>query len=324
MEPRVLALRQAAVCLLAAGGLAVAGCGDDDAGERPVFGNPEPTPRTEPPERVPPPYRPGPAEAYPDGKRIAAMFAQRALTYPRGSTPTDVARAVGGARVAVSGLAATIAPAVDPDSASTAEVIYPQLSGVTPTTLGAMVIVRQTLEPEGSDPRSVERVLDVRLTLNGRGWELEQIGDVGGSEVSRPEALSPAAERVLDDPGIEMSDSARWDVYRGGVDDGLLEALADAGRTHDFAVGILSSGHPANVWATTRRSAHSFGFAADIYKVDGRLVIDQREVGTPAYELAASLARSATQLGSPWVFGPGSFSDAVHQDHLHLQSSPTA
>lgn len=318
--PALVALR--ALCLVVAGALAAAGCGGDDDAARPTTGAAPGSESTPASHRRPAPYRPRPGEAYPQGKRIAAAAALRATTYPPGSTPEDVARSIGRSTVGDRALAAAIAPAVDPDSASTAEVVYPQLSGVTPTSLGAMVIVRQMLESDEGESRSVERVVDVRLTLAGGRWLLDRIGDVGGRAVERPETLSPAAERVLDDPGTELTDSARWDIYRGGVDEGLLVALADAGRRHDFAVGILDSGHPPNVWATPRRSAHSVGYAADIYEVDDRLVIDQRAVGSPAYKLAASLAADATQLGSPWVFGAGTFTDAVHQDHLHLQRSP--
>ena len=250
------------------------------------------------------------------------MAALRAVTYPVGSSAAEVARAIGPSRVGLRAIAAAVAPAVDSESASYGEIVYPQLSGVTPTTLGAMVIVRQTLETEDGDTRSYDRVVDVRLELVGRRWMLERIGDVGGREVDRPETLSPAAERLLDDPGVELSDSARWDIYRGGVDEGLLQALGDAGRRFDFAVGILDSGHPPYVWATTRPSAHSVGYAADIHEVDGRLVIDQQEVGSPAYRLAQFFAPTAAQLGSPWALGAATFSDAVHQDHLHLQRSP--
>ena len=99
--------------------------------------------------------------------------------------------------------------------------------------------------------------------------------------------------------------------------------LADAAQRRRFAVAVFRGGHPENVWATDRPSAHSAGLAADIYAVDGRPVIAQREPGTPAYELAAELsAGGAYQLGSPWVFGAGgaqSFADAVHQDHIHVQ-----
>ena len=323
MDARALGVRGGAVCLLVAAVLGAAGCGGGDDGAKGDSGNAAPASQTEPPEPAPPAYRPAPSESYPNGKRAAAASAQRALTYPRGSTPMEVARQLARPGLDVSALAARLAPAVDPESASTAEVVYPQLSGVTPTTLGAMVIVRQTLDPDEGEPASAERVVDVRLKLVGERWEFDGIGDVGGSEVARPDELSASAERVLADPGIAFSDSARWDIYRGGVDEALLAALADAGRDQDFSVGILDSGHPPNVWATSRRSAHSIGFAADIYKVDGRLVIDQGEVGSSAYELAQALAGDATQLGSPWLFGPGTFTDAVHEDHLHFQRSPT-
>lgn len=328
MDVRALAGRALLVATVAL----VAGCGgdgggDDDGGR---VGPPLTSGTSTERQPVPPPpprpavYRPRPSEDYPNGKRIAAAAALRATTYERGSTAAEVARAIGRASVGQRALAAAIAPAVDPESTSTAEVVYPQLSGITPTTLGAMVIVRQTLQSEDGDTRSYERVVDVRLRLVGGRWMLEQIGDVGGRELDRPENLSPAAQRLLADPGVDLSDSARWDIYRGGVDEGLLAALADAGRRFDFAVGILDSGHPPYVWATSRRSAHSVGYAADIHEVDGRLVIDQRQVGSPAYRLAQFLAPTAAQLGSPWSFGGGSFSDAVHQDHLHLQRSPTA
>ena len=300
--------------------LGAAGCGGGADEDR---AGPQRRAADETTKPKPPPYRPRPAEAYPNGKRIAAAAALRTVTYPRGSSPADVARGIGRSRVGRRALAAAVAPAVDSESASTAEIVYPQLSGVTPTSLGAMVIVRQTLEAEDGETRSHERVIDVRLALAGGRWVLDRIGDVGGGEAERPESLSTAAERLLADDGIDLSDSARWDIYRGGVDDGLLRALADAGRRFDFAVGILDSGHPPNVWATPRRSAHSVGYAADIHEVDGRLVIDQREAGSPAHKLAAALAPTAAQLGSPWVFGVGTFTDDVHQDHLHLQRSPT-
>ena len=77
---------------------------------------------------------------------------------------------------------------------------------------------------------------------------------------------------------------------------------------------------------TARPSAHSEGLAADIYAIDGRFVITQRLTDSGAYEVASTLlANGATQLGSPWVLGPGgarSFTDAVHQDHIHVQQSP--
>jgi hypothetical protein len=144
--------------------------------------------------------------------------------------------------------------------------------------------------------------------------------------VRRPAGLSAAARRVLDNPRIVLPDSARWDLYQDTIDPTLLTALANAANDHKLSIAVLRSGHPPNVWGTTRPSAHSAGFAADIYAVDGRPVISQRQLETAAYDLASQLfARGPSQLGSPWVFGSGgslSFTDAVHQDHIHLQQAP--
>jgi len=60
--------------------------------------------------------------------------------------------------------------------------------------------------------------------------------------------------------------------------------------------------------------------------VGGRLVVQQQREGSPAFQLAADLvAGSASQVGSPWILGTGapqSFTDAVHQDHIHVQQTP--
>lgn len=273
-------------------------------------------------------YKPNPAEEYPNGKRLAARVAQAALTYEPGASAMDVARSLPRSQVGDAALARAIEPAVHPDLRSVGEVVYPQLSGVTETSLGTMVITRQLLENSSGERESLTRVLDVRLRLNGGSWSLEQIGSVGGSPVDRPPSLPGPAERILDSPRIELSDSARWDIYRGQIDPSLLDVLATAAKRYRLTVGILSSGHPTNVWATSRPSAHSQGFAADIYEVDGRPVVEQGRTGSPAYRLAQEFAAGgAYQLGSPWVFADGggsSFTDAVHADHLHLQQSPAS
>lgn len=275
---------------------------------------------------APPPYRPSAAEGYPNGKRLAARVAQAATTYEPGASPSDVADAIGPSTVGRQALSRVVAPIVDPDVRSTSEVVYPQLSGVTPTSLGAMVLVRQTLEDDEGSPRSVTRVLDVRLVRGNGPWQLEQIGSVGGMPPVRSGPPSEAAAQVLENPRIELSDSARWDIERGEVDETLLQTLAASAARRRIYVGVLRSGHPPNVWATTTPSAHTAGYAADIWAVDGRPVVDQPDEGSPAFELAGALvAGGAAQVGSPWTFGAGgsqSFSDDVHQDHIHLQQTP--
>ena len=311
MSPRRLAI--------AAAVLAAAGCGGDPGAPEPRRpGTPDRAPArkaVEPPLRFAP-YVPPPGEEYPNGKRVAGRVAQRIVTYDAGESARDVARRVGVP-------AASLTPAVEPATQSAGRVIYVQLSGVTPTTLGAMVVVRQHLTDEEGRRRTVTRVIDVRLRRDVGPWSLDGVASVGGTPAERPRDLSEAARRVLDHRSIFLPDSARWDIHRGLVDDALLGALAEAADRRPISVTVLRTGHPANVWGTDRRSAHRDGLAADIYAVGGRRVILQRSAGGDARRLAAALlAGGAAQVGSPWVLPPGaprSFTDAVHQDHVHVQ-----
>ena len=312
--------------------LAAAGCGGGGGGDQ---GNGEgervregqkvaaQAPRTVPadPPRVPM-YEPSAAEKYRNGKRIAGRIAQQVVTYRRGATARDVARAVPGGAGSPE-LARTLEPAIEPGRRSWGEVIYAQLSGVTPTSLGAMVVIRQRTEDRRGRRRETTRVVDVRLRRAGGPWRLERVGAVGGRRMKRPSGLSTEAQRVLDHDQIWMSDTARWDIYRGLIRAPLLAALARAADRFPMSVAVLRSGHPPSVWETSRISAHTRGAAADIYAVSGTLVIRQRNTGSPAYRLAKQfLDGGAAQIGSPWTLPPGgrrSFTDAVHQDHIHVQ-----
>lgn len=305
------------------------GCADDDSGRKRASaasaGDNESTSPAVPASRPRVnPFVPDGAEVYAKEKRLAGRLAQAALTYRRGATAHEVAASLPDAAVPTQKLALILDRAVDPQMRSAGEVVYPQLSGVTQTSLGAMVVMRQRLEDVDGGQRSITRVLDVRLRRAGGRWSLDTIASVGGPPASRPASLPREAERVLEHPNVRLPDSARWDIYRGKVDPPLLAALARVADTHVLSIAVLRSGHPPNVWATERPSAHSRGFAADIYAVDGRLVIRQRRPGSAAHSVAqAFFSGGARQLGSPWSFGGGakSFTDPVHQDHIHVQQS---
>ena len=303
----------------------IAGCGDAATSEREPEGEVSAVSDTRPKVSI---WKAPSSEDYPLGKEVAAKAAAEALTYARGDDPERAASRLGLSDAAEARLARVLDPAVEPDTRSAARVEYVQLSGLTPTSLGAMVVVEQRLEDAAGGRSSVTRVLDVRLVRTTGPWRLDEIASVGGSELPRPDSLSAQAAEVLDSKRISLPDSARWDIYRGEVDPALLETVANAAEEHDLAVTTFSSGHPPNVWATDTRSAHADGFAVDIWAVDGTPVIAQREVGSGAYELASDfVAGGAVQLGSPWILGPGgsvSFADEVHADHLHLQQSPLA
>lgn len=270
-------------------------------------------------------YEPPVEEPYANGKRLAGRVAQRLATFGPRASAKKIASGVGAARGQAAQLEGVVTPLLDPALRSAGEVIYVQLSGVTATTLGAMVVVRQHLEDAAGARRLVVRVMDVRLRRNGGPWSLDQVASVGGRAVGRPSELSAAAARVLDHPSIQLPDTARWDIHRGDIDEGLLRSLADAADRWPIAVTVLRTGHPPNVWATGRPSAHATGRAADIYAVDGTPVLLQRVKGGKARLLATAFLRAgAAQIGSPWILPPGgrrSFADAVHWDHIHVQQT---
>jgi hypothetical protein len=318
---------RAALAATAAGlftAAAIGACGAEDRG--PSADVPAPAnvvPDSRPKVR---PYEPLPEEGFPDGKSIAARAALESLTYARGDSPLEAAARVGPSVVGDRAIARAIEPAVEEEMRSVARVEYAQLSGVTPTSLGAMVIVEQRLQDREGEWQTLTRTVDVRLVRSDGPWQLEEIASVGGSPVEEPDDLSPAAQQVTNSEAIELPDSARWDIYSGKVDEALLETMARLAEKRQLAVTVLDSGHPPNVWEMEQQSAHSVGFAVDIWAVDDVPVVQQQETGTPAYEVASELvAAGAAQVGSPWILGPGgaaSFSDDVHRDHIHLQQSP--
>ena len=273
------------------------------------------------PQQLFAPYEPPTEEPYANGKRLAGRVAQELTTF----SPMASARELAGGVQAV-GVELVVKPLVNPARRSAGEVIYVQLSGVTATTLGVMVVVRQHLEDADGNLDLVVRVMDVRLRRTGGGpWSLDRVASVGGTAVPRPAKVSRAAARVLDHPNIQLPDTGRWDIYRGGIDEGLLRSLADVADHWPLTISVLRTGHPPNVWATNRPSAHTAGKAADIYAVGGVPVLLQRTNGSSARRLAETfLAAGARQVGSPWILSPAgrrSFADRVHWDHIHVQQT---
>ena len=153
--------------------------------------------------------------------------------------------------------------------------------------------------------------------------QLSELASVGGTPTERPPGLPAISQRVLDDPAIDLPDSARWDIYRGEISGNLLKALAGAAKSNPIRVAVLKTGHPPTVWGTSNPSAHSEGLAADIWSVAGQPVVKQRQTGSAAFDTAgAFVSRGALQVGSPWTFtsdGFSTFTDDVHQDHIHVQ-----
>ncbi len=274
----------------------------------------------DPPEARP--YEPLPEEVYPNAKRVAGRLAQQLTTYGPGDTAEGLLGRVQPDRAVGEPSGSQVAVLLVPDARSEGEVVYAQLGGRTPESVSVMVVVRQRIHPTAGGLRESTRTLDVRLRLVGGEWAFDALASAGGQPVDRPPDLPAPAVAVLDHPRIALPDSVRWDVHRGGVDVRLLETMLAMAERFPYAVTVLSSGHPLEVFGTDRTSDHTGGWAVDVWAVDGIPVVTQRAEGTPAFALSRELFDAGVaQLGSPWDFdaaGRRSFTDVVHADHLHV------
>ncbi|WP_127142524.1 hypothetical protein [Pelagibacterium montanilacus] len=258
-------------------------------------------------------------------KALASTIALTLTTYEAGEGVADIAtRLEPAAGAKASGLAGTLHV---PGSWSRGRIIYPQLGGLTPGRSSVMVVVEQLVgTPEGV--RGEIRTLDIRLARSeGGAWQFEALASAGGQRIVPPGALSHAALSVLNDPRIELPDSARWDIFRGGISSNLLKIMARMAEETDYGVVTLMSGHPREVFGTDRLSDHTRGRAVDVYRLGDRLVIDDRHEGSGTKAFVEWLydQPEVVRIGSPWAldgFGGRSFTDALHQDHLHIAVVP--
>lgn len=215
-----------------------------------------------------------------------------------------------------------------PGAESAVRVVYPQLGGLDPhddpTTGSIMVVVEQHLRRDSVD-LMLSRCVDVRVVRTDgptgeHTWLVSGIEDTSGEPVAPPVVLSDQARRVLDHQNIDLPDSVRWDIYDGIVDRRILEAMTDLADQNPIRVTTCMRGHPINVFGTSGRSAHSVGRAVDIWAIDDKPVVQQHEIDSVVYDVSRRLyeGNQIHRLGSPWSFGSGSWTDPVHQDHLHL------
>jgi len=285
---------------------------------------PSTTSATAPAPELPQPavYEPVAGEPVPEVKSLAADLVQTIGTYPiGGGTAEEAAQRLGGSLNP--SLQQAAMPLLDPAAASSTEIIYPQLGGLTDAEASVMVVYRQRLATD-TDEREVTRTADVRLTRTPDGWAATAIASIGGDPPPKPPALSAAARAVLAAEAIDLPDSARWDIEAGRIDDRVLQLLSRLAEEHTLGVTVLATGHPEHVFGTASISNHTVGRAVDVWSVDGQPVIAQRDAGGPLHALVQQLVDSTatTELGSPWdLDGVGrgaSFTNTVHQDHLHL------
>lgn len=290
-----------------------------------------------PSEAITPPravraWQPPDGEVQTEAKQRAAEVALALTTHDADTSLDEVVATVTSDAERAQALARAAADLHRAGRWSRGRIVYPQMGGLTEARASVMVVVEQTVDGAAGDGARavVSRTLDVRLVRGDRGWAFDRLASAGGTPAPRPQDLPPAAEAVLDDPRIALPDSARWDIHRGEIATTLLELMAELADRTPYGVVVLSSGHPFDVFGTGRQSHHTRGRAVDIHRVGDELVVARR---TGADSRTFATARwlhglaAVANLGSPWALdghGGRSFTDAVHQDHLHVSTAAEA
>lgn len=288
--------------------------------------SPDPPPPQASAAAPPASYTADPLDVNPQVKEAAARFVEQVGTW-RSPEPSEPV-----ARVVTVGYPADLVdlagPLVDtPARTATTTIVYPQYGGLTDTSASVMVLAHQELSTDSGD-RGRDVLLDVRVARTADGtWQVTSTVDPPRPPIAPSRSGGPTelGRAVLDNSRIRIPEPGRVDIEDRRAGDPILSVLDDLARTYTLDVQVLVSGHPGTVFPTTRLSNHTVGRAVDGRAVDGRPVIGIPRDDPVLVEFMVAAGRAgATEVGAPIdIEGQGFFTDAVHQDHLHLGITPT-
>ena len=308
-----------------AGVLGTAGCGGGHHSPAPVpsSGTASPAPTASASAAalpVFPPWQPSSNDIDPQVKLRAVQLIEALGSWPAGQQGQARARA----RVAALGLdpalAAQAGPLLPDSAAASLEVLEAQYGGILSDSASVLVVCRQwTLSPQGPAVPGGTTV-DVRLSQAQPRWTVTALHPAQPGPAAR--SLPSAAERVLASAAITLPPAAEADVRSGNVHQSALEALLTLAGSYRMQLSVVRSGHPLDVFGTTRPSDHPKGRAFDVWLIDGRAVVDP---ATPKSLvegfMRAAAAAGSYNVGGPWLLSGGGvdqfFSDATHHDHVH-------
>ncbi|MFI8461666.1 hypothetical protein [Kitasatospora sp. NPDC085464] len=268
----------------------------------------------------PPLWQPGPSEIQPDVKRRAVELVAALGAWPPGGQGVEAARA----RVAALGLPPALAdqagPLAPPAVEASLEVIVAQYGGIPADSASVLVVCRQWTRGADGSVAEGGTTVDVRLSRAAPRWTVTDLhpGVAGPAAAAPP----PAVARVLAEPRIELPPEAAADLRSGTVHDSVPEAMLRLAGPYTLSVSVVRTGHPLDVFGTTRPSDHPPGRAFDVWRIDGMAVVDP---ATPR-QLIESFMRDAAAAGSYNVGGPVAiagagnrfFTDDTHHDHCHI------
>ncbi|MGW2602280.1 hypothetical protein [Streptomyces klenkii] len=297
-------------------GASVCACGT--APPRNAMGSAPPSPAGLP---RPAAWRPDPSDVRPEVKLRAVRLVEALGTWREGGGGVAKARE----RVAALGLPPALAdqagPLLSGADAAVVEVTDAQYGGILAGSASVLVVCRQWTRTGGGPVVAGGTTVDVRLTAGAPRWSVGELhpAEPGPAAGGLPEP----ARQVLGDARIRLPAAAAADIRGGGVHASVLRAMLRLAERYRMDVSVVRSGHPLNVFGTGRPSDHPPGRAFDVWRIDGRAVVDR---ATPR-ALVEAFMRDAAAAGSYNVGGPllpagaGAgrqfFTDDTHHDHVH-------
>jgi cell wall-associated NlpC family hydrolase len=220
-----------------------------------------------------------------------------------GGTATPGA-AAGSSAAATPGAPAGSSAAVAPASATSAEhVRYPRVAAIEPASPSVPAV----------DPH--DGAAPVEPQASGAPVDPAQFGAEGTGGSPSPESIA-----LLENKNVVLDEVGVADVRAGRIDPRVVAVLTKLSEDHKLTISCMCSDHPT---LTTGGSVsnHHFGRGMDIAAVDGVPVNAAnpiaREIATELSSLDPSYRPD--EIGTPWpISGPGYFTDADHNDHLHV------
>jgi hypothetical protein len=167
------------------------------------------------------------------------------------------------------------------------------------------------------------RLASAIFAYNHADWNVREV--LAQAQSYGQPAVTGEASALLSNPRLSLTPNARADLAGGIVDRRLIALLSALLTRHTLYVGVFKSGHPMMIVTDNGLggtvSTHYYGRGADILMVDGAPVSRlNRAARGVVLELQASAAGVPAEIGQPWadLVGNGTFTNAVHQDHIHI------
>ena len=182
--------------------------------------------------------------------------------------------------------------------------------------------VAPAVAPAAPDPNAVPAAAPPadQLADAPAGAKRGAIDPTHFGQTGRGGSLSPEAAALLKNKNLEFDSDGIADLKAGKIDPRVVAALTKLSSEHKLKISCMCSDH-SKFTAGGSISNHAMGRGLDIASVDGEIV---NPGSAASRELASELSQlpeeyRPDEIGSPWpISGPGYFTDAGHQDHLHL------